>query len=265
VKRTVAAGALLLSLLPVLLGASPDLPEIQAQGVLRVLVIIDDEVQFFSGRPGADPGFDYEILEGFARGHRLRLELVRGTSWDALIPMLLQGRGDVIAGRFTATEARRKTIDFTSDVFPTRNVVVTRKPHRVVRSLDELRQEKVSVLRGSSMAELLATLGLPPANLDLSVPTGGIPRALREGKISCTVQEIHTAIVNQKRDGALQLGLFIGPPVSLAYGVRKSDGQLLTALNDHLQAVRQSGMWNRLVVKYFGDAALDILQKARAE
>ena len=251
-----------------LVSASParaDLAEIEARGVMRVLVILDNETQFFSGRPGKTPGFDYEILDGFARAHRVRLELVPATAWETLIPLLLQGKADLIAGRFTKTESRQKVIDFTSEVFPTRNVVVTRKPHRVVKTLEELRKERVTVLRGTSMAELLQELGVPAQNIDYSIPTGGIPQALHEGRITCTVHEIHTAIVNQRSDPSLQIGLGIGPPVSLAYGVRKGDGRLLAALNAHLQNVRQAGIWNKLTVKYFGPAALDILQQARSQ
>jgi len=266
---TVKLGSILpltvLVLLSLPLATRADIDEIQARGVLRVLVILDDERQFFSGETGKTPGFDYEILQGFARAHRVRLELVPVNAWDALIPALVQGKGDLIAGRFTRTESRNKIIDFTTEVFPTRPVVVTRKPHRVVRTLEELRKERVSVLRGTSMSERLQELGVPPQSIDVSVPTGGIPAALHEGRITCTIHEIHTAIVSQRADPDLQIGVAIGPPVSLAYGVRKTDGHLLAALNAHLLSVRQTGIWNRLAVKYFGPAALDILQSARKE
>jgi ABC-type amino acid transport substrate-binding protein len=255
----------LLALSSASLPARADLAQIQARGVLRVLVILDDEREFFSGQTGNAPGFDYEILEGFARANRVRVELVPASGWDALIPNLVQGKGDLIAGRFTRTDSRSKVIDFTTEVFPTRPVVVTRKPYHVVRTLEELRKEKVTVLRGTSMAERLQELGLPAQNLDYSVPTGGIPEALHDGRITCTIHEIHTAIVSQRQDPRLQIGVAIGPPVSLAYGVRKTDGQLLAALNAHLLSVRQTGMWNRLAVKYFGPAALDILHRTRAE
>src|SRR5262245_33975680 len=80
--------------------AQADLPRTMRLDILRVLVILDDdEPQFFSGKPGAMPGLDHEILEGFARMHRMALELVPAPRWDALIPQLTQGKGDIIAGR----------------------------------------------------------------------------------------------------------------------------------------------------------------------
>jgi membrane-bound lytic murein transglycosylase F len=242
-----------------------DLSAIQARGTLRLLVILDDEREFISGAAGDSPGLDYELLEGFARQHKVKLELVPVASWDGLVPALQQGRGDLIAGRFTVTEARQKLIDFTVETFPTRNVVVTRKPHRRVLTLEELRRERVSVVKGTSMAALLPTLGVPAANIDLSVPTGGILVAMKSGKINCTVHEVYTAIVAQRNDPEIEMGLFIGAPLSLAYGVRKSDPSLLAALNTYIAHVRRSPMWSRLVVKYFGDAALAVLQEARKD
>jgi len=38
---------------------------------------------------------------------------------------------------------------------------------------------------------------------------------------------------------------------------------LLDALNAHIDLLNQTGQWNRLVVKYFGANAVDILKKAQ--
>ena len=56
----------------------------------------------------------------------------------------------------------------------------------------------------------------------------------------------------------------MGPPRSLAYGVRKQDAALLQALNEYIDNVRRSTTWSRLVVEYFGGSAPEILRKARA-
>jgi len=245
--------------------AETDLSAIKARGTLRLLVILDDEREFFSGEKGDRPGLDYELLEAFGRVHKIRVELVPIAAWEGLVPALLQGRGDVIAGRFTITEARRRLIDFTAETFPTRNVVVTRRPHRKITTLDELRKTRVSVVKGTSMADLLPSLGVPAANIDLSVPTGGILVAMKSGKIGCTVHEVYTAIVAQKNDPEIEMGLFIGDPLSLAYGVRKEDSDLRKALNSYIANVRRSAMWSRLVVKYFGNSAMAILQEARED
>ena len=163
------------------------------------------------------------------------------------------------------TESRRKLIDFTSEVFPTRHVVFTRKPHRVVATREELFEEKVGTVKGTSMAEVIAQAGVPPARVDDTVPTGTLPIALKEGRITAAVLGVENAMAAQRRDPEIQLGMFLGTPGSLAYGLRKEDAELRKALSEYIDNFRRTPAWNRLVVKYLGDAAPEILRRARTE
>lgn len=245
--------------------ARADLPEIEKRGALRVLVVLETDNRSMTNRRADSPGFDYEMLDGFAKLRRLRLEVVPVDGWDKLVPALVEGRGDLIAGSFTVTDVRKQTIDFTAEVMPTRSVVVTRKPHRVVRSLEELRGEKIAVFKGTSMVDLLLGLGVPPGNLDYDVPAEGLNAGLKSGRVTCVVHDVQTAVIDAQADPALQIGMFVGPPRSYAWGIRKDSPQLLATLNRHIANVRTSGTWSRLTVKYFGEMALSILQKARGE
>lgn len=243
-----------------------DLAEIKGRGVLRVLAMGPrGPDEFLPVNPEPRPGFDREVLEGFASLQRVKLEVIRVAGWDALIPELRAGKGDVIAGRFTVTESRKRSIAFTSEVFPTRTVVLTRRPHRVVRSIEELRTEKVGTVKGTSLAEAVAAAGVPKANVDESIPSGTLPDALKAGQVTAVVLGVENAISARGSDPALQLGMFLGPPGSLAYGVRKGDAELLKALDAYIENLRRTPTWNRLVVKYFGDAAPEVLKKARTE
>jgi ABC-type amino acid transport substrate-binding protein len=246
--------------------AAADLAQVKERGVLRVLRMdVRDTDEFFPLREGGPPGFDREVLEGFARLHRLKLEPVTVSTWDGLIPALLQDRGDVVAGRFTVTEARQKQVAFTSEVFPTRNVVLTRKPGKAVMSLADLRAEKVGTIRGTSMAEAVATAGVPAAHVVDTITTGKLPESLQTGQVTAVVLGVENAITAQRDDPAMELGLFLGPPRSLAYAVRKQDRALLAALDEYIDNLRRTPTWSRLVVKYFGEAAPEILKKARVE
>lgn len=242
-----------------------DLAGVKQSGTLRMLsVVVEEEPEFVSSLADR-PGFDREVLEGFARLHRVKLELVPIPTWDALIPALLKDRGDVIAGRYTATDSRRKQIDFTTEVFPTRPVAVTRKPHRVVGTLADLREEKVGIVKGTSLVDVLAAAGIPPAQIDAALTAGGTFTALKTGRVTCIVEEVAAAILAQREDPELQPGLFLGPAGSYAYGVRKEDAELKAALDEYVENLRKTPTWNRLVVKYLGESAPEILRKARTE
>jgi ABC-type amino acid transport substrate-binding protein len=240
-------------------------PPLIAGGKLRVLTVDGGSRFFLATTPGGPGGFDRELLDGFARLHHLEVEVVPVPTWADLLPALLGGKGDVVAGQVSDTEARRRLIAFTVETFPTRNVVVTRSPHRAVWSLEELREERVGTIKGTSLATLVNSLGLKAANVDdsLSSRQGALSEALRAGRVTAVVNGVEGALKDVEEDGTLQIGMFVGPPESLAFGVRKEDRRLLASLNDYITNLRKTPTWNRLVVKYFGPAAVEILRRAR--
>jgi membrane-bound lytic murein transglycosylase F len=239
--------------------AAQDLPGIQARGTLRVLAVTSAEETFFVAETPRG-GFDWEMLEGFANLHKLSLELVPLDAWDELVPALLKDRGDLIAGGFTATDARRKQIAFTAETFPTRSVVVSRG--RKVEALADLKREKVGTIRGSSMIEDLTAAGVPAASIDAEIESGQLLAALKSGRVTAGVDGIEAALVGKRHDPSLQIGPFVGPPASLAWGVRKADARLLAALDEYIANARRTPTWNRLAVKYFGPAAPEILRNS---
>ena len=119
----------------------------------------------------------------------------------------------------------------------------------------------MSTVKGTRMGDALAAAGVK--QVDDSILPGGVPSALREGKATAAVDGLESALVAARRDPELQIGLFVGSPESLAYAVRKTSPQLLAALNEYLTNVRRTATWNRLVVKYFGTSAPEILRRAR--
>lgn len=251
--------------------AASDLPEIKRRGTLRLVVAGDPDnprptpSAFIRHEGGQLAGLEGELLAGFARLHGVQVETVYVPSWDKLIPAIAQDRGDVAAGGITDTPARRQLVDFTVETFPTRTVVVTRRPHRVVRTLAELREEKVGVSRGTSYVEAVRAAGVPKENLDDSyvAPALSARTALKEGRITAMVEGIEVALSIDAGDPDLQIGMFLGPPESLALAVRKEDKQLLAALDEYVTNIRRTGSWNRLVVKYFGEKTLDVLKVIR--
>jgi ABC-type amino acid transport substrate-binding protein len=251
-------------------GMSFDLPELKQRGKLVAIVAGDPAApgapsRFLAKQAGAFSGIEGEILAGFARQQKLELEVVYVPSWEMLVPSLLQKKGDVVAGGMTNSEERRKSITFTAETFPTRDVVVTRKPHRVVQTLAQLREEQVGVAMGTSYVEAAKTAGVPAGNLKVVGDTSAIADLMRAGTITATIQGVEFALAPQAEDPTVQLGMFLGPPQSIAMGVRKEDKLLLAALDDYIGNVRKTATWNRLVIKYFGSRAIDVLRRARGE
>ncbi len=267
--RAIAPGKLVatLCLLLAVLAASAsaqDLPELKKRGTLRVIVDSSNLKERFNLGPG-EPGLEKEMLLNFAALQQMKLETVVVERIEDRLSSLNAGKGDVVAGT-VVTESRRRQVAFTSEVLPSRHVVITRRPSPPVTSLAALRSLRVGATRGSSWAEAALAVGVPAASLDDSYRTPEeMLQGLRSGRVSAAVMTAVWAILERKRDPELELGLFIGEASTVGFAVRKNGPLLLASLDDYVLNLRKTATWSRLVVKYFGENALEILKKSRAE
>jgi peptidoglycan lytic transglycosylase F len=241
-----------------------DLPAPSFPNRLRVLVSSDEMPEVFSFQGGDNPGFERELLEGFARARKLEMQVVQVKNWEQIIPMLLKGEGDIIVG-IVDTEARRKRISFTKEIYPVRHVVVTRQPTPAVASVAELRTLRVGVIPGTTWAEAAAEAGVPASN---QVPCADLNEsldALRKGRVTATVVAVFDYALARKHDPALEAGIFLGARGTAAWAVRKEEGALRAALDDYLEALFHSPAHGRLAVKYFSEEALSLIRRARKD
>jgi len=245
-------------------GSAEDLGAIQGRGALRVLAGEGEQPEMFALRPGDRPGFERELIDGFAALHRVKVTVVPVRKREDRIPALLRGEGDVLIG-LVDTESRRKLVDFTREVLPAQHVVVTRRPHRLVATVDELKAERLGVIEGASWVEAVKEAGVPASHLEPFADMAATVEALRAGKASATLMAVSNFVLVARRDPELQAGMFFGAPGHTAWAVRKEDAQLLRALDDYLENQRKTPSWSRLVVQYFGEKALDVLGRAKRE
>lgn len=252
------------------LGGSPsaeaaDALGLRVPGVLRVLASADEMPEVFSfAARAANPGFERELVEGFAKSRRLEMRIVPVKNFDQIIPLLVNGDGDLIVG-IVDTAARRQKISFTSETYPVRHLAVTRKPQPALTKPAELKSLKVAAIPGTTWADVAAEAGVPAANLVSCVDTNDLQDALKKGRAQATVMAVFDFALAQKYDPALEAGPFLGAPGVAAWGVRKDDEALRGAIDDYLLALRMSPAKSALLVKYFSEDALVLLRRARKE
>lgn len=232
------------------------------QARLRVLVAADEDPEMFSFEPGTAPGLEREMIEGFAKAHGLGLEVVPVVRFEQIIPNLISRQGDVILG-IVETDGRRAQVSFTDEVLPTRHVVVGLTSRPQVRSLEQLRLQKVGVVTGSSWAEAAATAGIPPTRITSFVDTPTMMTALLSGQVNVVVMGISSFALGRKKHPELRADLFLGPPGRHAWAVRKGDVALRDQLNQHIALLKGSGAWGQLLAKYLSPDALALFTSAR--
>ncbi|MGE0452178.1 MAG: substrate-binding periplasmic protein [Vicinamibacteria bacterium] len=237
--------------------AALDLDAIKASGVIKVIAQKDEAPEMFNVGAG-EPGFEREIVEGFARLQGAKVQpVVVATSADR-IPTLTRGAGDVIIG-IVDTPERRLLVSFTSEVIPARHLVISHKPGPVIESVEQFRAQKVGVVANTSWAKAAIEAGVPADSMATFADRNVMLDALRDGRITASVMTISDFTLATKAYPGLQPGVFVGPATIAAFAVRKGDRQLLAALDAYLGNFRKSPSWSRLVVKYFGEQALSVL------
>jgi ABC-type amino acid transport substrate-binding protein len=243
--------------------AAADLEEVRKAGRLRVVVAADESAETFARAAGPAPGFERELIEGFARLQGVELEVVTAPGYADRIPLLLRGGGDVIVAIFD-TEDRRKQVAFTGEVMPTHNVVVTQKPAAVVSDAAGLKTlSAVGAIKGAKPAEAAAEAGVSASSLRLYESRDALLAALRSKQVAAVILPVSEMAIAERDFPGLQAGATIGPPGRVAWAVRKQDEALRQALDEHIANARRGPTWGRLIVKYFGAQALTVLGRAR--
>lgn len=136
-----------------------------AKRAIRVLVHFSRTKFFVAG--GMPRGFEHDFLKEFEafynKGRKrgeVRIPVVFiPVSFDQLLPMLRDGRGDVAAGLLTITEARKRRVQFTAPyIRNVAEVVIANAAAPPIATIEDLAGRKIHVLRGSSFAERLRAL-----------------------------------------------------------------------------------------------------------
>lgn len=237
-----------------------DLAELKKAGVLRVIVAADEQPERYNANAG-EPGFDREILNGFARRQGIRLETTTVPRYNDRIPALLEGRGDIIVA-IVGTPERRKTLSFTRHVLPARRLIVTHSPHPPLKGPESLAKEKVGMLEGTTtwmQAALDAGVPRDAIRLYPSLPT--LFQGLGKAEVTATVMPVTDFGIAVRRYPKLQAGPLLGAANGEGWAVRPGDKALLAALDEHLGFAQGTSSWSTLVLKYFGSEAGRILAR----
>jgi len=236
-----------------------DLPQIAADGKLRVLFTFNS-TGYFMYR-GDTMGFEYDLLELFARASHLALEPVVVRDGKALFDQLNRGEGDVVAAQLAASPSEQSVL-MTAPLYQTAPVVVQRKEPITIRARrvtvpgdlagQQVHVSKVSPFRWR-LLELRHQLDDDVDVVEVDESTEKLIQRLAEGQISFTVAPENVAALRAEDYTNLVIQPAIGPPQPIVWAVRKTSPELQGALDDWLEKERRAGLLAALYKKYFLD------------
>ncbi|MDY0095844.1 MAG: ABC transporter substrate-binding protein [Candidatus Vecturithrix sp.] len=226
--------------------AADTLEEIVKRGELRVAVQTQGPPFSFMDKNGERTGSSVEFCRLMAQEMGVEIKFL-DFDWDGLIPALLSGKADMLAGDMTATLARALKVSFTDPFYNTPMVVFAKKGSTFKTLEDCNRPEvKVALLLGST-GEVDAKRFL--SNAELKSYKGGGPMLIN------AILAGHADIgVNDESALIAQLANF--PPDSieilpvtlstqpLAFAVRPEDTHLLQWINLFFKWIREDGRYD---------------------
>ncbi len=134
--------------------AADTLEEIVKRGELRVAVQTQGPPFSFVDKNGERTGSSVEFCRLMAQEMGVEIKFL-DFDWDGLIPALLSGKADMLAGDMTATLARALKVSFTDPFYNTPMVVFAKKGKHFQNLEDCNRPEvKVALLLGSTEVKL---------------------------------------------------------------------------------------------------------------
>jgi len=248
-----------LTLIGVLCGAAlagDTLADVKKKGVL-VAGVKDSLPPFGSVDPQTREfvGYDIDFIKYIAKKLGVKVEYKPVTSANRM-PMLMEGRVDILAATMTKTPDRARQIDFSYTYFLTGQKFLTKKG--TVHSLKDLQGKKIGTAKGST-SEQNVKKAVPSATV-LSFddyPQGVL--ALQQGKVIAvtTDESILAGQLGKLEKNPATKGQYEIPDITISsepygLGMRKGDTNFVKFVNDSVLAMEKSGEAKKTFEKWFG-------------
>ncbi len=240
---------------------SIDLDEINRRGKLIVLTE-NSSLSYYEYRE-KKLGFEYEILDSFAKKMNLPLEIKVVSESDKLVKYLKDGEGDIIAANLSVSLSNVQDIKFTSPHYSSPQVLIQRKGKKI-NSVQELDKKTVYVRKNSSFQKRLEYLE-DEIGIDINIKvyeedpiTEDLIELVDEGKIDFTVAHENLARISKDLYENIDVSLVLSFPQKLAFGLRNSSVDLKSKLDQFLNEYIRSEAFTQLKRRYFDYAVSEL-------
>ncbi len=246
----------------------------------KIIALTDYSANTYFIYRGHRMGYQYELLQAFAKYLGVSVDLRIEANLDSSFYMLEQARADVLAMGLTVTQNRTRFLRFTKPLFYTREVLVQRKPdnYRKMATADEIESHlirnridlgglTIHIRKGSvyyqQLRDLENSIGDTIHIVLDTVGTEMLIREVAEGKIDYTVADEFVA----RNSAKIYPNIDVKTPVSfeqkIAWAVRKDQKPLADTLDAWLTKFNRTLEARLLYNKYFKNMRVRRLVKSK--
>ena len=244
-----------------------DLDAILQRG--RLIALTDYSSTSYFIYKGEPMGFEYEMLNAYARSIGVKLQVVIAKDMDKIFSTLNSGEVDIVAANLTVTQDRSKIVSFSEPLLNTRQVLVQRKPENwkrmtgqqieknMIRSTVDLGGKVIHVRKGSSFYERLTNLSEEIGSEIYVIPASGdketeqLISMVADGRIDYTIADENVALINQSYYPNIDIKTAISFPQHIAWAIRKNSYDLENSINVWMMKEKETGAQAYIFNKYF--------------
>jgi membrane-bound lytic murein transglycosylase F len=221
-----------------------------------VVVTRNSATTFYEGRDGLS-GFEYDLVQMFAREVGREVRFVVPNSFDETLPMVARGKADFAAAGITVTETRKQLVRFTPGYQQITQQVIYRNGTPRPRSLEDTAGGIFEIVAGSSHEEeLIRRLDRhPDLEWDAKREMGSeeLLYLVRKGLIDYTIGDANEVALNRRYYPELMVAFNLTQPQQLAWAFpRSGDPRLYEAASDFIKKIKKNGELKQLVERYYG-------------
>ena len=215
----------------------------------KLYVGTNAEFEPFEYREGGNiVGFDIELIGEISKLINKDIE-VEDMAFDGLLPALQTKKIDLIIAGMTATEERKKFVNFSESYYKSQQAIVVNKDENGINNFDNLIGKEVGVVLGYTGDIIVSEM----ANVKVQRynATSEAIMALKSKKVQAVVLDYEPAKNYSAQNPELKLIETDSQSEEYAIAIRKEDTQLLNDINKALATLKEDGTYAALLNKYF--------------
>ena len=205
-----------------------------------------------AGLVGEFDGIDVAIAKRIADDMGTELEIA-DMDFDGLIAAVSTGKVDMVAAGMTATDERRKSVDFSDTYYVASQVMVVAADNTDITKAEDLKNDKkVGVVLGYT-GDGIVTEDLEIAEDKITRANRGIDivQDVKNGKLDAVVIDSATGIALAEKNGLKVVeDAEAFETEEYAIAVKKGNKELLEKINATLAEMKSSGAIENLAVEY---------------
>lgn len=251
----VALGAMLLTACggekPAEQGGASATPKTDGQAVLRIATEGAYAPYNFTNADGSLGGFDVDIANAICEKMQVKCE-IQAQDWEGIIPSLKAGKYDAIVAAMSVTPERSEQVDFSVPYYANTLMFLAKQDS----TFDPSKQADIDSTAIAAQRATISSQWLekthPKAKIQQYDTLNNAFLDLAAGRAGAMVADKAPALAWLQTDGGKGFAIKgdeINIDDNIAVAVNKGNAELLTKINDAINAIKADGTYDAILAK----------------